>query len=58
MTNRELYLKQLREKDDNDMAMIFCKTHECAGCPARSACNNGGRAGVANWLKQESGEEE
>jgi hypothetical protein len=51
MTNREKFLKKLREMTNEQLARVFCKVSWCSDCPARVDCFDlSGIKEVADWL--------
>lgn len=52
MTNREVFLKELSEMDNHDLAYVLCVSHpDCDDCGAVNVCV--GAVSVAEWLGKE-----
>ncbi len=59
MTNREKFLKKLREMTNEQLARVFCNTSWCSDCPARAGCfdQSGIKEVLIDWLAKEEEQE-
>ena len=59
MTNREKFLKKLREMTNEQLARVFCKVSWCSDCPARADCFDlsGIKEVLIDWLAKEEEQE-